>query len=79
MKVKLKYFGLISELTGRREEVFELSNDVEMGHFISLLEHKYERLKSASYKVAVNQIINNGNIELNENDEIALLPAFAGG
>jgi len=36
-------------------------------------------LKEINYKIAVNQTLADDSLLLNENDEIALLPPFAGG
>ena len=39
----------------------------------------YPKLKDMSFKIAVNQSLVNGDCIINKNDEIALLPPFAGG
>jgi len=40
---------------------------------------QYPVLKNKSFKIAVNQQMATNNTVINENDEIALLPPFAGG
>ena len=39
----------------------------------------YEKLNVMNYKIAVNQTIVSSDLGLNNNDEIAILPPFAGG
>ena len=74
--LKLKYFGMIAEAINKTEEDFTFVESLEI--LTTELEDKYPKLKSLNYKFAVNQTIKNKAI-LNENDEIALLPPFAGG
>lgn len=79
MNIRLKYFGMISEITEREEETIEIEAHSNVGPLLDLLAHKYDRLNKIQYKVAINESIENENIELNENDLVVLLPPFAGG
>ena len=79
MKVNLKYFGMVSEITDTPEESFEIANPFESSDLRDLLERKYTDLHHTKYKMAINQSIPNGSIGLKENDTIAILPPFAGG
>ena len=78
MILKLKYFGMIAEAVGKESEIidFSLKTVEELDHFIK---NEYSKLLSMNYKIAVNQSFVESNTLLNENDEIALLPPFAGG
>lgn len=80
MTVTIKYFGLIADITSRKEEVFS-SDDAMLNAetLVSILSKKYADLSNSSFVVAVNKKIVIGNLELNNNDTIALLPPFAGG
>ena len=79
MKITLKYFGLIAEITNTAEEVLDINHPVEVGALRNLLAKKYAPLGSATYQVAINHSIAGQDRELNANDEVALLPPFAGG
>lgn len=80
MNLNLNYFGMLAEKTATQKETLRISNNSlsveELNH---LLFNKYPSLKEMNFKVAVNQTIANPSLLLKENDEIALLPPFAGG
>ena len=79
MKVRLKYFGNIAEMVGASEEVLELNEGANTELLCKLLEERLPHLATSNYRLALNQSIANENVELNESDELALLPPFAGG
>ncbi|UGS21643.1 MoaD/ThiS family protein [Flavobacterium cyclinae] len=80
MTVKIKYFGLIADITKRNEELFSLSESViTTEELISDLYKIYTELKNTSFVIAVNKSIVTSDLKLNNNDIIALLPPFAGG
>jgi len=74
--LRLKYFGMVAETINKTEETFLFIKTLE-GLTVEL-EKKYPQLKSLNYKFAVNQTMAEEAV-LKENDEIALLPPFAGG
>jgi molybdopterin converting factor small subunit len=78
MKLAVKYFGMIAEAIGKHEEQLEITGNsvLELDVF---LKNKYAKLEFINYKFAVNQVVVDGIELLKENDEIALLPPFAGG
>ncbi len=77
--IQLKYFGAIAEQTRSNEEEIPFL-DISLKQLIDELEQKYH-LNNLSFSVAVNQkmVQNTENLELKDNDTIALLPPFAGG
>tara|TARA_B100000809_G_C15140550_1_gene533024 strand:- start:13714 stop:13944 length:231 start_codon:yes stop_codon:yes gene_type:complete len=75
--LKLKYFGMIAEAINKSEEDFVFVENLDL--LTLKLEGEYPKLKDLNYKFAVNQTLVATNITLKENDEIALLPPFAGG
>ncbi|HMP30998.1 MAG TPA: MoaD/ThiS family protein [Saprospiraceae bacterium] len=80
MKIILKYFGLIADITGKTEEVWTLEPDLSTSQkVIEKLQLEYLRLKEVDYSIAINQTIVSSETTLNDNDIIALLPPFAGG
>ena len=79
MNIRLKYFGMISEITQTEEETLEIKAHSNVRPLLDLLAHKYDRLNKMEFKVAINELIENENVELKENDLVVLLPPFAGG
>tara|TARA_B100001057_G_C22426682_1_gene785739 strand:- start:133 stop:402 length:270 start_codon:yes stop_codon:yes gene_type:complete len=77
--VIVKYFGIISEKTGKNEEKIELTvNDIS--NFLKKIFLQYN-LEKFSVNISVNHKIININQPYNikNGDEIAILPPFAGG
>jgi len=79
MKVRIKYFGITTEFTKKEIEVINIDEGCRVSQIRDLIENKYNGLKTITYKIAINQSIENENILVKENDEVVLLPPFAGG
>jgi sulfur-carrier protein len=80
MMILIKYFGLLVDVTAKNEECISIdSKEITLYQLKSKLEKKYPEIKNTIYSFAINQSITNGNVVLKNNDEIALLPPFAGG
>jgi len=77
MKLHIKYFGMLTEITQRQEETVDF-NQQTVSDLLSVLHAKYPQLKEANFKIAQNYKIVNGQEIINQT-EIALLPPFAGG
>lgn len=80
MMITLKYFGQIAEVTHKKEEVMawdETTNSITIVQ--SKLEMLYPELKNTHYSFAVNQTLATAISPVSNQDEIALLPPFAGG
>lgn len=75
MILKLKYFGLIAEAFNKESE--EL--DIDVITVSDLVNYFRTQLKDGNFKVAVNHSIVDINYQFKNNDEVALLPPFAGG
>ncbi len=77
MKIKLLTFGVINEIVENKQisnEQIKSTDDL-----LIILENKYPEIKNLNYKISVNRKLINGNTILNDNDEVAVLPPFAGG
>jgi MoaD family protein len=77
--VIVKYFGIISEKTGKNEEKIELTvNDIS--NFLKKIFLQYN-LEKFSVNISLNhEIINlNQPYNIKNGDDIAILPPFAGG
>lgn len=80
MRIIIKYFGLIADVTQTNEEEFTIEKaDFSTHDLLKTLHEKYEDLGGNSFVIAVNKTIATENIMINNNDTIALLPPFAGG
>jgi len=79
MTLTIKYFGLIAEMTGRKEEIISLdSDDYDLEALKERCFSKYNLSNSHSIQIAVNQSLGTSG-PLKHGDEVAFLPPFAGG
>lgn len=79
MAITIKYFGAIAEATGVTEEkvtLEEAGDSVEQLRSFCL--NKYGAVSDLSFQLAVNQNLTTSG-SLNDGDEVAFLPPFAGG
>ena len=74
----IKYFGMTAEASGKEEETVD-SNYSSIPSLKEDLINKYPDLKNINFKIAINQTIVDDNHVLIGDEEIALLPPFAGG
>lgn len=80
MTITLKYFGLLVDITRKKEEVFEIDEQkVSVSFFKSKMETIYNELKNTNYTIAVNQAMCSLDYNIKDQDVIAFLPPFAGG
>lgn len=79
MTLTIKYFGLLAEKTGKKEEVIKLDDKVfDVQALKNLCFSKYAIQNMDSVQVAVNQSIQQSG-QLKNGDEVAFLPPYAGG
>lgn len=80
MEVTVKYFGMIADLTQKKEAFFPLDETIDTTEKLQqYLEVIYPEIKTIAFSIALNQKLISKNEVLNDGDEIALLPPFAGG
>ncbi|MBL0013200.1 MAG: MoaD/ThiS family protein [Flavobacterium sp.] len=80
MQINLKYFGLVADHTKKKDEViFFEGNSITLLEVQTRLHQTYPELTTTTYSFAVNQMLIQGEASVNNLDEIALLPPFAGG
>ena len=79
MKIKIKAFGITKDILGAREIVVETSGQT-VAALRQALNAKYPALRSLkSLFIAVNNNYAEEQINLNETDEVALIPPVSGG
>ena len=80
MEVTVKYFGIIADITQKKQEAFiaeEVSITLKL--LQSKIEVKYPKLLVINYSIAVNKKFLQNDFDLKNEDIIAFLPPFAGG
>jgi molybdopterin synthase sulfur carrier subunit len=80
MRVTLKYFGLLAEITNCNEEQLELNaNAPTLLGLKNTIENRFPDFQKTAYSIALNHSLCNDEVALKEADVIAFLPPFAGG
>ncbi len=80
MIVTLKYFGLLVDITQKKEEIFAMEESkVSVSFLKTKIETAYAELKNTNYSIAVNQSMTSLDYNIKDQDVIAFLPPFAGG
>lgn len=80
MEITVKYFGIIADITQKKEEVLFVEEiEVTAKSIQKILEIKYSKILVINYSIAVNKKFLQNNILLKNNDIVALLPPFSGG
>jgi len=80
MRVTLKYFGLLAEITNCNEEQLEFNaNAPTLFGLKNAVENRFPAFQKTAYSIALNQSLSNEEVLLKEADVIAFLPPFAGG
>ncbi len=84
VKVKVKYFSLLRDYTGKVEEEIELGDNPKLRDLLDKVSEKYPELKLLSDDgIPAIPLVNgkyvNLDHELKEGDEVALMPPASGG
>ncbi|GIZ07547.1 MoaD/ThiS family protein [Flavobacterium sp. UMI-01] len=80
MRINAKYFGLIADITNKKEEQLLLDETpISVATLKTIMETNYPDLKKTTYSVAVNQSLAAIETQIKTEDTIAFLPPFAGG
>ena len=77
MKVTVLFFGVLTDVTGMSLKVYEGADTLE--HLKMRVADDYPETVHYSFRVAVNNEISDGDMQLKDGDEVAFLPPFAGG
>jgi len=75
--VKVMMFGQLEQLT--KHKVLEISDVQDTDSVRAKVSEQFPQIKGLNYLLALNQEIVAENRLLNDQDELALLPPFAGG
>ncbi|MEM4256299.1 MAG: MoaD/ThiS family protein [Thermoplasmata archaeon] len=78
MRLKVKYFGLYRDITGKMEEYVD-GDFKNLNDLINYLEKKYGSFKHDYLIISINYKYVEGNQELKEFDEVAIMSPVSGG
>jgi molybdopterin converting factor small subunit len=80
MKITIKYYGKLTDLTGTEEEEIDILNNGFVSDIENVLFQKYLPLKTEQFAwFRNNSIILQKTVPVEDNDEICLMPPFSGG
>jgi MoaE-MoaD fusion protein len=81
MQVRVLFFGVLKDLTGRASEAFTLPDQATAADVIQHCKHRFPSLTGAlsSIAISVNQEYADPNRALRADDEVGLLPPVSGG
>lgn len=80
MRVKILLFGITRQIIGESNLVIELDEHAKVSDLLDAVTSKYDDLDDlSSLMVAVNNEYASHDTEINEKDEIALIPPVSGG
>ncbi len=80
MKINIRYFGKLTDITGTEREEIEIHNQPTVADIEQRLFVKYIQLQKENYALFKNNsILKEKTSVLNEQDEISLMPPFSGG
>jgi molybdopterin converting factor small subunit len=75
--MKVLYFGVLGELTGKRVELSRSSKS--LAHLKMDIYNSFPDFLEHPHIIAVNHEVVHGDIALSEGDEVAFLPPYSGG
>ena len=80
MILNIKYFGVLAEITKKKEEQLVLEGSNMTVNSLKLkMESAYQELQKNNYSIAINQAMAGTDTTIKDQDIIAFLPPFAGG
>jgi molybdopterin synthase sulfur carrier subunit len=77
MKVKVLFFGVLSEVAGTGIKYYEDVKTIE--HLKQRTADDFPEIVHYNFGVSLNNELINNDSKLNDGDEVAFLPPFAGG
>ena len=79
MALTIKYFGMLAEKIGKSTEVVDTPATTTVDALRRHLINRHPALDGITFQVAVNLSVAQAETQINPNDEVAILPPFAGG
>lgn len=81
MKIRIQFFAILKEITGKEWLIMEMDDGSTLNDLKKMLHEKYGKrfMVEKGIVFAVNGSIVKENVKLNNNDRVALLPPVSGG
>ncbi len=79
MNVRIHFFGMIGEAVKSSHEVIDNYEGRTIGDLEDHLLNQYPQLNNFTYQIALDRKIANRDVALQSENEVAILPPFAGG
>lgn len=77
MEVKVLFFGVLTEVTQTGLKIYH--NVETLGNLMMKIRDEFPEIVNYNFRTSVNSVMVNDDPILNNGDEIALMPPFAGG
>jgi molybdopterin synthase sulfur carrier subunit len=77
MKVKVLFFGVLSEVAATGIKIYENVNSIE--HLKLRISDDFPEIIHYNFRISLNNEITDTDSPLSDGDEVAFLPPFAGG
>ena len=77
MKTDILFFGILAEVVGT--DLISMEGQPDLEHLKKTVLHDFPDIGNYRYRVSVNRVLTDKNCTLNDGDEVAFLPPFAGG
>ena len=78
MNIKVLFFGALAEEVGNDSIDIEFAGNLDK--LRTDVEERFPSIRRYSYRISVNRVLEPGDVMLlNEGDEVAFMPPFAGG
>lgn len=79
MKIRITFFGQTADIVNSATLETEIGTAMLTSELICYLEEKFPSLRTIELKLAVNNKLIINDLNLNDGDEISVLPPFSGG
>ena len=81
MRVKIRYFALYRDLSGKSDEVMDISEGSTVQAILDAVKraHPIFEKQQGEFLLAINEEYASGNTVIKEGDEVAIFPNVSGG
>ena len=79
MQIQVLLFGITRDIVDQNQLQLDLAQGSTTDDLKKLLQNKYPKLANYQYAMAVNEAYANAGLELQQNDQVALIPPVSGG